>query len=174
MKILETNRLRLRAWNTNDAEVLYKYASDPEVGPRVGWNPHTSVEESRTIIDEVFAPNDFWAVELKQSGEPIGCVGYLLPGVSNIPIGADDAEIGYWIARPYWNQGICTEAMTALVDFCFSEKHFNALWGDCFLDNPASERVMLHCGFADTGTRTSCPNLLSGADRIVKVLKLSR
>ena len=48
--ILETERLILRPWNEGDAESLYKYAKDPEVGPVAGWPVHTSVENSREII----------------------------------------------------------------------------------------------------------------------------
>lgn len=44
--ILETERLILRPWNECDAESLYKYAKDPEVGPVAGWPVHTSVEKS--------------------------------------------------------------------------------------------------------------------------------
>ena len=41
--ILETNRLILRPWCESDADDLYTYASDPEVGPPAGWPPHTSI-----------------------------------------------------------------------------------------------------------------------------------
>ena len=43
---LETERLLLRKWNDADAESLFEYAKDPEVGPIAGWSPHRSVEES--------------------------------------------------------------------------------------------------------------------------------
>lgn len=47
--ILETERLILRPWKEDDAENLYKYARNPEVGPIAGWPVHTSVENSREI-----------------------------------------------------------------------------------------------------------------------------
>ena len=47
---METERILLRPWRDSDAEVLYKWASDPDVGPRAGWAPHQSVEESLEII----------------------------------------------------------------------------------------------------------------------------
>ncbi len=53
-KNLLTNRLLLRRWNMSDAEDLYKYASDPDVGPIAGWPPHQNIEESRTVIRNVF------------------------------------------------------------------------------------------------------------------------
>ena len=55
--ILKTNRLILRPWCEEDAEDLYTYARDPEVGPPAGWSPHTSVEHSREIIRTVFVLN---------------------------------------------------------------------------------------------------------------------
>ena len=115
-----------------------------------------------------------WAVELKETSEAIGCVGYLPASASNLKIENDQCEVGYWIAIPYWGQGICTEAMRLVVDYCFHEKGFTVLWGDYFLDNPASGRVMEKCGFVDTGEETVCPNLSVGADRPVRVMKLER
>ena len=41
--MMETERLLLRPWQESDAEALYRWASDPEVGPAAGWSPHTSV-----------------------------------------------------------------------------------------------------------------------------------
>lgn len=139
---LETPRLRFRPWRDYDAEALFRYASDPEVGPRAGWPPHKSVEESLSVIRDIFSNGHTWALELKETGEPVGCMGYYAFGESNIDIGEDDAELGYWIARPYWNQGLCTEALRAMVSWCFDVKGFQVLWSDFFVDNPASGRVM--------------------------------
>lgn len=47
---LQTERLILRPWREGDAEALYKYAQNPNVGPIAGWPPHTSIENSREII----------------------------------------------------------------------------------------------------------------------------
>ena len=171
-KVLETTRLLLRPWRETDAEALFKYASDPDVGPRAGWPPHKSVEESLEIIRNVFSAEGMWAVELKETGEAIGCVGYLPASCSNLDIDADQCEVGYWIARPCWNKGYCTEALRAVVDYCFNVKGFSVLWGDYFPENPASGRVMEKCGFADTGREVLCPNLEVGADKPVRVMRL--
>ena len=171
---METNRILLRPWRDDDAEALFKYASDPEVGPRAGWPPHQSVEESLKIIQTVFGTETMWAVEWKETSEAIGCVGYLPASASNLVIPDDQCEVGYWIARPYWGKGICTEAMRMIVDYCFHEKSFTILWGDYFLDNPASGRVMEKCGFVDTSEERVCPKLEVGSDRPVRVMKLER
>ena len=169
---METERILLRLWRESDAEALFKYASDPEVGPRAGWPPHKNVEESLGIIRTVFGTETMWAVELKETSEAIGCVGYLPASASNLKIENDQCEVGYWIAKPYWGKGICTEAMRLVVDYCFRVKGFTVLWGDYFPENPASGRVMEKCGFVDTGEETVCPNLSVGADRPVRVMKL--
>ena len=62
---METERLIFRPWQESDAEALYKYASDPDVGPRAGWPPHKSVEESREIIRTIFHNDRTWAIELQ-------------------------------------------------------------------------------------------------------------
>ncbi len=170
--MIETDRLLFRPWTDDDAEVLYKYASDPLVGPRAGWPPHKSVEESLKIIRELFSNDRTWALVLKATGEPIGCMGYFVHGESNIDIGEKDAEPGYWIARPYWNQGLCTEALRVMISYCFEVKGFETLWCACFVDNPASGRVMEKCGFTDTGRVNFCSNLRLGSDRPVKIMKL--
>jgi len=172
--IMQTARLTLRPWLDSDAETLFKYASDPDVGPRAGWPPHKSMEESREIIRTVFSGEGMWAVEWKETGEPVGCVGYLPASVSNLRIKDDEAEVGYWIAKPYWGKSICTEALQLVIDYCFNVKNFNTLWGDYFPENPASGKVMEKCGFKDTGIETVCPNLVVGADRPVKVMRLDR
>ena len=172
MQILETKRLILRPWRESDSEALYKYASDPDVGPRAGWPPHRSVEESLELIKTVFSGEGMWAVELKGTSEAIGCVGYLPASCSNLDIEEDQCEVGYWIAKPYWNKGICTEAMRAVVEYCFNIKGFSVLWGDYFPENPASGKVMEKCGFTDTGRQVLCPTLEIGADKPVRVMRL--
>ena len=173
-KKLQTERILLRPWRESDAEALFRYASDPEVGPRAGWPPHQSVEESREIIRTIFHNDHTWAIELKTTGEPIGCIGYFTFGESNIQIGENDVEAGYWVARPYWNQGLCTEALHLLLDYCFREKGYQTVWSDFFVDNPASGRVMQKCGFRDTGLVNYCSRLMLGSDRPVKIMKLTK
>ncbi len=98
---METNRIILRPWCDSDAEALFKWASDPDVGTRAGWAPHKNVEESLEIIRTVFndganrtqssslellrcspsshSCNDAlhtWAIVLKDTNEPIGAMGY--------------------------------------------------------------------------------------------------
>ena len=69
---METDRILLRPWLESDAGALFKYASDPEVGPRAGWPPHESMEESLEIIRTVFNDaTNTWAIVLKETDTPI-------------------------------------------------------------------------------------------------------
>ena len=168
---METERILLRHWLESDAEALFKYASDPDVGPRAGWPAHKSVEESREIIRTFFHNETTWAIVLKETGEAIGCIGYYTHETSNIPIGENDCEVGYWVGKPYWNKGICTEALKLMLDYCINEKHFEDIWADHFTGNPASGRVMEKCGFIDTGMLNKCSQLVGGDKDMVKVFK---
>ena len=72
---METERFLLRHWLESDSEALFKYASDPDVGPRAGWPAHNSVEESREIIRTFFHNDTTWVIVLKETVEAIGCIG---------------------------------------------------------------------------------------------------
>ena len=97
---METERLILRPWRESDAEALYKYACDPDVGPRAGWPPHQSVQDSLEVIRTFFNNDHTWALELKETGEAIGCIGYYPYGESNIMIGENVLPQGQGIQDP--------------------------------------------------------------------------
>ena len=169
---METERFLLRPWRDDDAATLYRYASDPEVGPRAGWPPHQSVEESLEVIHTVFQNDTTWAIELKTTGKAIGCIGYMPTFELNIPVHEGDALIGYWVARPYWNQGICTEALRLMIEHIRRNTAIPSLVSSHFIDNPASGRVMEHCGFQPTGETCIDETQYQGADRPMRILRL--
>ena len=59
--MLETDRLVLRKWTEADADSLFEYAKDPEVGPIAGWPPHKSIEESKETIQNVLCGAECYA-----------------------------------------------------------------------------------------------------------------
>ena len=67
--MLETKRLILRSWEDGDAEDLYEYAKNPDVGPIAGWPAHQSPEESRDVIKNVLNGREAYAVCLKTDGK---------------------------------------------------------------------------------------------------------
>ena len=147
-QFLETDRLILRPWHDDDAPALYKYASDPDVGTPAGWPPHTSVEFSRMVIHDVFSAPHTFAVVLKATGEPVGCCGLVPPGVRpNDTFAPDDAEIGYWIGKPLWGQGLIPEAVAAVMNYARGTLGKSALWIGFYDGNDKSRRVAEKCGF---------------------------
>ena len=170
--MLETERITLRHWLDTDAKVLYKYASDPEVGPRAGWPPHLSEEESLEIIHTVFNNPTTWAIVWNETGETIGAIGYGPSCDCSLPAREGEPTVGYWVAKPYWGKGICTEALQLMIRHIRNTTDIKSLIGGHFIDNPASGRVMEKCGFLPTGETAFDSKLYHGADKPIRVLRL--
>lgn len=145
--ILETERLILRPWVEADAESLYEYAKDPEVGPAAGWPVHTSVENSKEIIRTVFAVPETYAVCLKTDNRAIGCAAITVGAKSNLKLPETEGEIGYWIGVPFWGQGLIPEAVRELIRRGFEDLKLEKLWCGYFEGNTKSKRVQEKCGF---------------------------
>lgn len=143
MSVIETERLILRPWREDDSEDLYKYASDPEVGPAAGWAVHTSVEDSLNVLRTILIKPATWAITLKPSDEPVGSIGVFPTSVS---IGGGEPEIGYWLARPLWGNGYVPEAVRALIARCFAQGA-ERVWCAHAVKNDKSRRVIEKCGF---------------------------
>lgn len=144
---LETERLILRPWEDGDAEELFRYARDPQIGPIAGWPPHTSVENSRKIIRDVLSAPETYAVVLKETGKPIGCIGLLFGESGTRPLPEGETELGYWIGRPYWGSGLIPEAARELIRHAFADLGARCVWCVCDNSNEKSKRVMEKCGF---------------------------
>ena len=144
--MLETKRLVLRPWQDNDAESLYEYAKDPAVGPPAGWTPHTSVENSRELIRNVLSAPETYAVCLKD-GKAIGSVGLKLKGYTDMTDRNDECELGYWIGKPFWGQGLIPEAARELLRYAFEELNMRAVWCGYYEGNEKSRRVQQKLGF---------------------------
>ena len=156
---IETDRLILRPWREEDAGALYKYASDPEVGPIAGWSPHSSVENSLEIIRTVFSAPETYAVVLKDTDEPVGCCGIMFSNsLHTSDMKQVEAEIGYWIGKPYWGQGLIPEAIEVLLSRCFNDLALDTVWCGYYEGNIKSKRVCEKCGFKYHHTN---PDLIS-------------
>ena len=142
--ILETKRLILRPWAESDAEELYKYASDKDVGYPAGWLAHTSVENSLEIIRTVLSAEETYAVCLKENGKPIGCVGLHR---NDIAEDDDEYELGYWLGTEFWGQGIIPEASRELLRHAFCDLGMKRIWCGHYDGNFKSRRVMEKLGF---------------------------
>ena len=144
--MLKTTRLILRPWRDRDAEDLYEYAKDPDVGYPAGWPAHTSVENSRQIIRTVLSAPETYAVCLKD-GRAIGSVGLKQKGHTDMTDREDECELGYWIGKPFWGQGLIPEACRELLRHAFEDLKMQAVWCGYYDGNEKSYRVQQKLGF---------------------------
>lgn len=145
--MLETKRLILRRWQESDAEDLYKYASDPDVGPIAGWPPHQSMEESLDVIRNVFNGAECYAICLKEDGKTIGAIELKLHGHTDMTERDDECELGYWLGKPFWGQGIMPEAAREIIRHGFEEAGMTKIWCGYYEGNTKSKRVQEKLGF---------------------------
>lgn len=150
---IKTERLTLRPWHDNDAEALFKYAQEPEIGQSAGWPAHKSQQESLEVIRTVFSAPETYAVVPDLTGEPVGCVGVVPPrtvtdqATPRHEAAHVQAEIGYWIGKPYWGMGFIPEAVDALIKHLHENLHTELFWIALFDGNDKSRRVAEKCGF---------------------------
>ena len=143
--ILKTERLILRPWKESDAESLYHFAKNPNVGPIAGWPPHKSVEESLDIIKTVFSKKETYAITI--NGKAIGCVGLLFYPDTNHYWDDEGVELGYWIGEEYWGKGLVPEACKELIKHSFEDLNIDKLYASFRYDNHQSKRVLEKLGF---------------------------
>lgn len=145
--ILHTENLTLRPWREEDAESLYEYAKDPDVGPIAGWPAHRSVEESRMVIREVFSAPECYAICLHGEDKPIGSIALKLNGQTDMTERDDECELGYWLGKPFWGRGYIPEAATELLCHGFEELSMTTIWCGYYDGNHKSKRVQEKLGF---------------------------
>ena len=145
--VLETERLILRRWEDSDAEDMYKYASDPDVGPIAGWPPHQSVEESLDVIRNVLNGQEAYALCLKEDGKAIGAIELKLNGHNDLSDRDDECELGYWIGKPFWGQGLMPEAAMEMLRHAFEDCGMQKVWVGYYEGNTKSKRVQEKCRF---------------------------
>ncbi|MBQ6949890.1 MAG: GNAT family N-acetyltransferase [Clostridia bacterium] len=148
---IETDRLVLRPLQMSDARDMYEYARDPEVSRYVLWDAHKSIWETKRFLH--FARSQYrrgfpgsFAMELKESGRMIGTIGFMWVNPDY-----KSAEVGYSLGREWWNKGLMTEALDATLRFGFEELKLNRIEAQHDTQNPASGRVMAHCGMRFEG-----------------------
>ncbi|HHU74162.1 MAG TPA: GNAT family N-acetyltransferase [Clostridiales bacterium] len=145
--ILKTERLILRPWEERDAEDLFKYASNPKVGPIAGWPPHKNMEESLNVIRNVFSVPECYAVCLKEDNKAIGCIALKMGEATDMTDAEDECELGYWIGEPFWGQGLIPEAARELIRHGFEDLGMKTIWCGYYDGNEKSKRVQEKCGF---------------------------
>jgi RimJ/RimL family protein N-acetyltransferase len=169
--ILETERLILRPWREEDAEDLYKYAKDPDVGPAAGWPVHTSVENSLEIIRDVLSAPETYAVCLKEDGKAIGSIGFHRKDLAELD---DEYELGYWIGKPFWGRGLIPEASCEMLRYAFDDLGMKRIWCGYYDGNLKSRRVQEKLGFVYHHTTEGIEVKLLGEIRTGHAMLMTR
>ena len=152
MPDLTTPRLRLRKLTMRDAEDIYRYSRDIEVARYVLWDAHRNIGDSRAYLRYMLRlyrgrEPASWGIEWKQTGKVIGTIGFMWIQSDN-----SAAEVGYSLSRDFWNRGVMTEALKAVIAHGFSGMHLNRIEAQHETGNPASGAVMRKCGMTHEGT----------------------
>ena len=171
---LETDRLILRKWAEADAQSLFEYAKDADVGPIAGWPPHKSVEESLDVIRNVLNGEECYAICEKGSNRAIGAIELMLKGRTDRLRRDDECELGYWLGKPFWGRGYMPEAAREIIRRGFEELGMNTIWCGYYDGNRKSKRVQEKLGFVYHHTSENVPVPLLGEVRTEHVNILTR
>ena len=149
-KVIETERLILRAFMPSDLDDFYEYASVEGVGERAGWKHHESIEKSGEILDMFINEDKTFAICLKENGKVIGSLGIEKYGLEDKLTEFDGylgRKIGYVLAKDYWGMGLVPEAVNAVMNYLFDECDLDFLTCGYYNFNLQSKRVQEKCGF---------------------------
>lgn len=150
--VIEAARFILRPMRASDAGLIFHYASDERLARNTTSIPHPLPPgASESFVARATAESrteDVWAIDCSVSGgsEFVGVIGLER-------IERDQSEIGYWVAPAFWNTGIASQALAALIEA--NPQNSNTIFASVFQDNPASARVLTNCGFAYLGDAES-------------------
>lgn len=142
--VVATKRMVLRALQPSDAGLLTLFTGDERVARNTSSFPHPLppgwTEQFLARADAPDRGEDFWALDGTASGLPA-----LLGILSLARMDRNQSEIGYWVAPAFWNSGLASEAVDAMV--AANPHAACTLFATVFQDNPASARVLTHAGF---------------------------
>lgn len=139
-----TERLLLRKILPEDAEMVFKWMSDPEVCKYECWEPHKSVDFTRGYIIQVFDgyksnPTYQWGIQLND--KLIGSIS-----IVNVNDYHQKALMGYCLAKEYWSNGYMTEAVKAVINYMLYDIDLNRIEATHSVENVASSRVLEKAG----------------------------
>ena len=169
-KVIETERLLLRAFKETDLNDFYEYAKVDGVGEMAGWPHHENIEESKKILDRFIKNDIVFAIVYKVNNKVIGSLGVeecgLVDKLTEFE-GLLGRELGYVLSKNYWGNGIMPEAVKCVIDYLFNDLNLDFLTCGHFDKNNQSRRVIEKCGFKpyrklvfDTKMGTEEPGIL--------------
>lgn len=140
---IETFRTILRNFKESDLCDLFDYCSQEGVGEPAGWLRHKSLEQTAKKLDEFINAKNQFAIVYKENNKVIGHIGINADSENSKP---DTKELGFVLNKDYWNLGIMTEVLYAVLGYAFSTD-VEYVYACCFQTNAASKRLIEKCGF---------------------------
>lgn len=150
---ITTSRLILRPFHKEDNASMRKYwVSNPAIQKMYSEPIYTTEAETATLLDKwitSYANQNYyrWAISLKEKDDCIGQIAYFLVDDTN-----HFGEIEYCIGEEFQNQGLMTEAVTAILHYGFEQIHLNKVQVCHKSTNMPSQRVIEKSGFVYEGT----------------------
>lgn len=146
---LETERLVLRRWRSEDHRPFATICADPDVMAFIGDGSAQTPEQASSLIDyaeQAWDKNGYglFAVELLETGELIGFAGLAQPNF--MPELLPSVEIGWRLGKAHWGMGYATEAAKEALAFAIRVRSIEEIVSICQTDNVASVRVMEKIG----------------------------
>lgn len=148
---MNTLDFSLRKWTLNDVPALVKYANNKKVADNLRDafpNPYTR-QDATSFLAAAAAENDppaLLAIDIE--GEAVGGIGLVLQG----DVYRKSAELGYWLAEPFWGKGIMTAAIRRMLDYVFENYDLLRIFAEPFAHNAGSRRALEKAGFQLEGT----------------------
>ncbi len=157
---LETERLVLAVPSDEDAPFLYELvggADRMEMTAGLIWDGPDDISDTigfiRQAQTESFGDGGFhWAIH-DRTGQSSGATGTTIGMIGARPSDQPGrGDVGYWLGKPYWGQGLMSEALTAVLDLSFGELDHEKMEAEIFTDNPRSMRLVEGLGMQREGT----------------------
>ena len=145
---IKTNRLTLRTMNISDAESLKEWMPDKEIYKYWGKGPGKSDKNPELLFEKKESPSKSFhlGIELNETEKIIGEIWIYL--IENDRM----AKLAIRIGKQYQGSGYASEAINAMVKFCFENTELQRIWTDVDVRNIASIKVLEKCGFTKEGT----------------------
>lgn len=148
---LETKRLYLRPLGQNDVEFVHHHFSNPEVNQYLlDEDPISSLEQAQAIVNFFLQPTattyNRWVLVRKEDKKPIGTCGFHKWDKRN-----HRSEIGYDLVPSAWGQGYMSEALTAMLEYGFTQMSLNRVEALIHADNVASLKLLEKFNFQREG-----------------------
>lgn len=142
---LTLTRCVVRAWKASDADSLIEYGNNRKIWLNLRDRfPHPYTKrDARTFLRAVRQqdPQTFFAIDV--GGVAVGGIGFVLQA----DVDRVSAEIGYWLAEPFWGRGITTEALRAVTAYAIRQHRLTRVFAVPFVHNTASCRVLEKAGY---------------------------